>query len=144
VEQHCSWLLAAAAVLEIMRIMAMEIRVQVDLQVVLVVAVRVDQAVEVMALVEVIQAMPAVELAGAQMAVVLAMEKEEKSFPMVDKVEMGILVKVQMEDLAAELDPTQAQAVAVDIPAVAQDLGPTLVMAAAAVPLLKTLLAIPH
>ena len=122
----------------------MEIRVQVDLQVVLVVAVRVDQAVEVMALVEVIQAMPAVELAGAQMAVVLAMEKEEKSFPMVDKVEMGILVKVQMEDLAAELDPTQAQAVAVDIPAVAQDLGPTLVMAAAAVPLLKTLLAIPH
>ena len=121
----------------------MEIRVQVDLQVVLVVAVRVDQAVEVMALVEVIQAMPAVELAGAQMAVVLAMEKEEKSFPMVDKVEMGIL-KAQMEDLAAELDPTQAQAVAVDIPAVAQDLGPTLVMAAAAVPLLKTLLAIPH
>ena len=121
----------------------MEIRVQVDLQVVLVVAVRVDQAVEVMALVEVIQAMPAVELAGAQMAVVLAMEKEEKSFPMVDKGEMGIL-KAQMEDLAAELDPTQAQAVAVDIPAVAQDLGPTLVMAAAAVPLLKTLLAIPH
>ena len=142
-EQHCSWLLAAAEVLEIMRIMAMEIQVQVDLQVVIAVAIRVDQTVEVMALVEVIQAMPAVELAGAQMAVVLAMEKEEKSFPMVDKVEMGIL-KAQMEDLAAELDPTQAQAVAVDIPAVAQDLGPTLVMAAAAVPLLKTLLAIPH
>ena len=121
----------------------MEIRVQVDLQVVLVVAVRVDQAVEVMALVEVIQAMPAVELAGAQMAVVLAMEKEEKSFPMVDKVEMGIL-KAQMEDLAAELDPTQAQAVAADIPVVVQEAGPTLVMAAEAVPLLKTLLAIPH
>ena len=107
-------------------------------------AIRVDQAVEVMVLVVLIRATLVVELAGAQMVVVLAMEREERSFPMVDKVEMGILVKVQMEDLAAELDPTQAQAVAVDIPAVAQDLGPTLVMAAAAVPLLKTLLAIPH
>ena len=126
-----------------MRIMVMEIQVQVDLQVVIAVAIRVDQAVEVMALVEVIQAMPAVELAGAQMAVVLPMEKEEKSFPMVDKVEMGIL-KDQMEDLAAELDPTQAQAVAADIPVVVQEAGPTLVMAAEAVPLLKTLLAIPH
>ena len=121
----------------------MEIQVQVDLQVVIVVAIRVDKAVEVMALVEVIQAMSVVELAGVQMVVVLIMEREEKSFPMVDKVEMLILM-VSKADLAAEVDPTQAQAVAVDIPAVAQDLGPTLVMAAAAVPLLKTLLAIPH
>ena len=33
---------------------------------------------------------------------------------------------------------------AADIPVVVQEAGPTLVMAAAAVPLLKTLLAIPH
>ena len=97
-----------------MRIMAMEIQVQLDLQAVIVVAIRVDQAVEVMALVEVIQAMPAVELAGAQMAVVLAMEKEEKSFPMVDKVEICILM-VSKADLAAEVDPTQVLAAAVDI-----------------------------
>ena len=107
-------------------------------------AIRVDQAVEVMVLVVLIRATLVVELAGAQMVVVLAMEREERSFPMVDKVEMGILVKVQMEDLAAAVDPTQAQAVAADIPAVAQEAGPTLVMAVAAVPLLKTLLAIPH
>ena len=123
--------------------MAMEIQVQVDLQVVIVVAIRVDQAVEVMALVEVIQAMSVVELAGVQMVVVLIMEREEKSFPMVDKVEMLILM-VSKADLAAEVDPTQAQAVAVDIPVVVVVPGPTLVMAAAAVPLLKTLLAIPH
>ena len=107
-------------------------------------AIRVDQTVEVMALVEVIQAMPAVVLAGVQMGVVVAMEREEKSFPMVEKVEMGILVKVQMEDLAAAVDPTQVLAAAVDIPVVVQEAGPTLVMAEEAVPLLKTLLAIPH
>ena len=63
---------------------------------------------------------------------------------MVEKVEMGILVKAQMGDLAAELDPTQVLAAAADILAVAQEAGPTLVMAEEAVPLLKTLLAIPH
>ena len=123
---------------------AMEIQVPVDLQVVIIVAIRVDLAVEVMALVEVIQPMQVVELAGVQMAVVLAMEREERSFPMVDKVEMRSQDKAQMGDLAAEVDPTQVLAAAADILAVAQEAGPTLVMVAEAVPLLKVLLVIPH
>ena len=131
-------------VLEIMHTTAMEIRGPVDLQVVVVVAIRVDLAVEVMALMEVIHPMQVVELAGTQMVIVLAMEKEERSFPMVDKVEMHSQDKVQMEDLAAEVDPTQAPVVPADILAVAQETGPTLVMVAEAVPLLKVLLVIPH
>ncbi len=107
-------------------------------------AIRVDLAVEVMAMVEVIHPMQVVELAGFMMVVALVMEREEKISPMVDKVEMGILVTAQMEDLAAELDPTQVLEAAADILAVVQEAGPTLVMAAEAVPLLKILLAIPH
>ena len=129
--------------LEIMRIMAMEIQVQVDLQVVIVVAIPVVVTVVLTVMVETAQATQVVELAGVQMAVVLVMEREEKSFPMVDKVEICILM-VSKADLAAEVDPTQVLAAAADIPAVVVVPGPTLVMAEEAVPLLKTLLAIPH
>jgi hypothetical protein len=111
--------------------------------VVIVVAIRVDQTVGVEVLVETIRPMPVVELAGIMVVVVLVMEREEKIFPMVDKVEMDILM-VDLVDLAAAADPMQELAAAVDIPAVAVERGPTLVMAAAAVPLLKALLVIPH
>ena len=135
VELRCLWPQAVAVVLETMPMMAMEIQVPVDPQVVIIVAILVDQAVEVEVLVETIRPMPVVELAGIIMVVVLLMEREEKIFPMVDKVVSDILVKVAMADLAAALDPTQELEAAADIPAAAQETGATLVMAVAADPI---------
>ena len=69
------------------------------------------------------------------MVVVLVMEREEKSFPMVDKVVSDILVMVAMEDLGVAPDPTQELEAAADIPAAAQETGATLVMAVAPDPI---------
>ena len=136
VELRCLWPQAVAVVLETMPMMAMEIQVPVDPQVVIIVAILVDQAVEVEVLVETIRPMPVVELAGIIMVVVLLMEREEKIFPMVDKVVSGNPVLMAlMADLAVAADHTQELEAAADIPAAAQETGATLVMAVAADPI---------
>ena len=136
VELRCLWPQAVAVVLETMPMMAMEIQVPVDPQVVMPVAILVDQAAEPMVLVEAIQTMPVVELAGVMMVLALIMEREEKSFPMVDKVVSGNPVLMAlMADLAVAADHTQELEAAADIPAAAQETGATLVMAVAADPI---------
>ena len=80
--------------------------------------------------------MPVAELAGVMMVLALIMEREEKSFPMVDKVVSGNPVLMAlMADLAVAADHTQAQAVAADIPAEEEVLGLIPVMAAEADPI---------